>query len=691
MIGIEYDEEAKTLLKLKLSQKSIPNIVIIGNVGNPAGIVTQLKQNSIDPSKVLHVRAFVDHDRPYVPPAILPHKDSAAAAFAKETFADIIHLDKHGAPVTGLELYCSWTEHFRRWAGILKGTHGLCVLEEMMLNVATTKRYMNENVSLHFDITQCLARHHIISPAAFAMSAANEGLFPKSFKTVKSYPELGPYCRIVNVHLMKRPFSIRLAELTDMPALLKLEALAWEKHMQASKEVLTARLKTSPTTCFVSTVDGVVVGVLYTQRIPGLDTVNRQKFMRISDAHDPNGSVIQLIAINVDPEYKTMGIGSELRAFALYMARVESSISSVCAVTLFRDYRNFKGNMQAYLDKHLAGKLTDPILGFHTGYGAVVHRLVPNFRPEDTDNRATGVLIEYNILEMSETPQASGKRSRKNSLAGIQEQKAHTITILKPILAKCGYEVTDDTMDTGFFGEVGFGMDSLDSVHVLHELSSKVGFTLETTLLFDYPTARSLCQQLDKVRKVEDKPSQVMRLPKNGDPFIRQSSLESAFSNDKLARPRSDSIVSSGSKLAGQVRSWEKMSARELLEIQDEIRRVLVLPRYQARFAEIARQCYPDFIKYTYEIEPILCEVEGPVYMRHGYIEDDTFEIVQKNRPLFFSRVFLKYCHNEPEVKRLGHELVRLTGQDQSWPADWAGGMDEAVKLFGRIVGRKQL
>lgn len=693
MVGVGYDEEAKTMLKLHLGQNGIPNQVIVGNLGNPAGIISAFKQVGIDPRKVLHVRAFADHDRPYMRPAHIFSEDSASAAFVRASFADITHLDKKGRVVDGPELFCSFLEHFSRWSSALEGSFGLCMLEEMMIDVPTTKKFLNDNVSFHFDIIQCLSRHHTISPTAFALGLSMAGLFPSNFKASRAYPDSGPYCRIVNQHLTKRPFKIRLAEQSDISRLLALEALAWEKHMQASKEVLLRRLTTSPTTNLVCTINGYVVGVLYMQRIPSLDAIERQKFMRISDSHDPDGRIMQLIAINVDPEYKTMGIGSELRAFALYLARVDASISSVCAVTLCRDYKNFKGSMQAYVDQHVAGLLHDPIVGFHTGFGAVVQCLVPNYRPEDTDNRGTGVLIEYFISDMWK--HVSG--SRRNSTNHMEKVQAMpTLQVLKPILSKVGFEVNDDNMDLGFFGDSGFGMDSLDSVSVLHELSSKLGMELQTTLMFDYPSSRSICDYLDRVRMVNT--SSVLNLPRSievGFGFVRQASVDSRYSTDSgrpalhdSRRPSSD-VSSKRSGPLGKLRNWEKMSVRELMEMQHEIRQVLEQPRYQERFSDIARKCYPDFMKYTMEIEPILCEVEGPVMLQHGYIEDDSFEVVQKSRPLLFRKVFLKYCKTNPEVKRLGAELVRLTGQDQNWPSAWTGTMHEAAQWLSRMVSRK--
>lgn len=44
------------------------------------------------------------------------------------------------------------------------------------------------------------------------------GLLPANVKMVQTYPEQAKYCRVINQHLVRRPFSIRFAELSDLPS-----------------------------------------------------------------------------------------------------------------------------------------------------------------------------------------------------------------------------------------------------------------------------------------------------------------------------------------------------------------------------------------------------------------------------------------------------------------------------------------
>ncbi len=100
---------------------------------------------------------------------------------------------------------------------------------------------------------------------------------------------------------------------------------------------------------------------------------------------------MQLIAISTDPD-AALGLGSELRAFALLLAKLDPTLHSVIGVTRCSDFDG--DDMAKYVAAHEIGAQTDKTLAFHTGYGAQILRLVQEFRPEDVKNRGTGVLIQ---------------------------------------------------------------------------------------------------------------------------------------------------------------------------------------------------------------------------------------------------------------------------------------------------------
>jgi len=180
----------------------------------------------------------------------------------------------------------------------------------------------------------------------------------------------------------------------------------------ASPKTLKRRLETSPTTSLVCEMNGKVVAVLYMQLIPSVDTVFEEDHMDISSYHTPGGHVIQLIALIVSPTVSSLGVGSELRSFALHLARLDPNVDTVVGVTRCRNFAGYEGTMEDYMKDHVGGKITDPVVDFHTSYGAKYVSLVKNVRPEDTKNNGVGVLIQYNVNNLASAPTRAGSTPR---------------------------------------------------------------------------------------------------------------------------------------------------------------------------------------------------------------------------------------------------------------------------------------
>ena len=92
---------------------------------------------------------------------------------------------------------------------------------------------------------------------------------------------------------------IRNATSADLPSLMAIEELSWKPHLRASVDTIRHRLSSYPEGQFIVEVDGVVKGVLYTQRIRDVDEMTGRGFEGQASLHDPAGEIIQLLAINV--------------------------------------------------------------------------------------------------------------------------------------------------------------------------------------------------------------------------------------------------------------------------------------------------------------------------------------------------------------------------------------------------------
>lgn len=640
-LGIDYNEESRIATSVNLMKDEIPHMVMFGDIGDPAHIINTLKEKKIDLTQVLHVRSFLDHDRPYIQAARPLPKGSNVEYFAKTQLADFVHLNKRGRPIPACDLFASLVDHFDRWGDALAGSFGLCLLEVMMLDVDTTKRFFNDCVSFNFDVVQALSRQYMITPQAFVLAAGMAGLMPVNFKAVQTYPEEARYCRIINQHLVRKPFKVRFAEISDLPALIILENMAWDENLAAPEPVIRKRLETSPNGCFVCTIDGKIVAALFTQRIadPDVSKVDEMPsdvsgFLNLTDLCVPDGPVVELISISTDPEFSKLGVGSDLRQFALHLARMDPTVDSVVGITRCRDFPKYAGTMDEYLREHVSGTLLDPIVDFHTSYGAKFRRLVHNFRPEDTDNQAIGVLIQYEINDPAWLEFGLKKKDdrAKDQGAEGEGEQAPTLELLGVIMEELGYTLDDSNIAKGFFD---YGMDSLELVRIRNKLSTILSVDLPPTLLLDYPTAKDLSEHLDQERGVGRERAAL------GDAYL------------------DDDFVTSG---------WSQVTAEDIIAMQTELKRIYLQPEYQKKFAKLTKKCYPDMIKYIQSVEPILVETEGPLFLERGLVTSTDWDSVQRARG-HVTKLLLElgmWTANE-EVSRRGTELIRITKQDQYW------------------------
>jgi GNAT superfamily N-acetyltransferase len=112
--------------------------------------------------------------------------------------------------------------------------------------------------------------------------------------------------------------------------------------------------------------------------------------------HDPNGAYYYGADISVHPDYRGRGIGK-----MIYQARKELlrryNRRGIVAGGLIPGYVRFKGRMsvQEYVERVVAGELTDPTLTFQLKQGFVVRGLIENYIEDSaSDNWATLIVWE---------------------------------------------------------------------------------------------------------------------------------------------------------------------------------------------------------------------------------------------------------------------------------------------------------
>jgi acyl transferase domain-containing protein/SAM-dependent methyltransferase len=207
LIAIDWNEKA--LRRSALTLEGTPHLTLKGDIGNPAQILEDLRKGGlIDVERILHVRSFLDHDRPYIPPA-----DADEAARRSCIGEDGVFVDRSGGLIPARDVVQSTVEHLRRWAEVLNDD-GLIMLEVHSLPASQAKLFVDEAESLHFDAYHSMSRQFLLDARSFLMSAAEAGLFCDA-QGRESFPKRMGFTRITLNRFCRKPYRVRHPRLDE--------------------------------------------------------------------------------------------------------------------------------------------------------------------------------------------------------------------------------------------------------------------------------------------------------------------------------------------------------------------------------------------------------------------------------------------------------------------------------------------
>src|SRR5262249_4418229 len=234
----------------------------------------------------------------------------------------------------------------------------------------------------------------LISAEAFITLAASLGLFNDD--CVNRYPQTSDPCRIIPHSLTKREYLIRRATEADLERLCQLEKLCW-RHTRTPKKQIRERLRKYPQGQFVLEKEGKTLGVIYSQRIASTDALMTCAAADVHKLHQDSGAIIQLLAVNIDPQAQDLGYGDQLLEFMLQQCGLIPGVKQVVGVTLCKNYdAESSQSFEEYI--RLQGGGQDPVLAFHEAQGAEIEKATRGYPRRDRPNRGNGVLVSYDIL-----------------------------------------------------------------------------------------------------------------------------------------------------------------------------------------------------------------------------------------------------------------------------------------------------
>ena len=172
LVGADFNKVARRVAKQMLRKAGIPTFhVIHGDINRPALLAGDLEALGLDIHDLLHVRSFLDHNRPYLPPA--NYVRGTRTPRSKGAFAYL------GVEIPADELEENLVRHLRRWAPYV-GRFGLLVLELHTLPPELTAANLPKTPAVAYDGTHGFSDQYLVELPIFVDAAREAGLHADS-------------------------------------------------------------------------------------------------------------------------------------------------------------------------------------------------------------------------------------------------------------------------------------------------------------------------------------------------------------------------------------------------------------------------------------------------------------------------------------------------------------------------------
>jgi hypothetical protein len=168
LVGADFNKVARRVTTQTLRNAGIKTFhVIHGDINRPAQLAGALEELGHDIHDFLHVRSFLDHNRPYLRPA--DYVNGSRKARSTGVFA---HL---GDEIPADELEENLVRHLRRWAPFV-GRFGLLLLELHTLPPEVTAANLTRTPAVAYDATHGFSDQFLVELPVFLECAREAGL-----------------------------------------------------------------------------------------------------------------------------------------------------------------------------------------------------------------------------------------------------------------------------------------------------------------------------------------------------------------------------------------------------------------------------------------------------------------------------------------------------------------------------------
>lgn len=171
LFGVDYNKAALEVTRSELAKAHVPATLVWGDVGRPDLLAETLQKDfGVDLGRLLNVRTFLDHNRPWNAPG--PVAEFVPENLSTGAFAH------HGKRIGTIEAESSLTEHFSRWTPYVR-RHGLLVAELHTIDSQLAAEHPNGTLAPAYDAMHGFSDQYIVELDVFLRAAAAAGLYPE--------------------------------------------------------------------------------------------------------------------------------------------------------------------------------------------------------------------------------------------------------------------------------------------------------------------------------------------------------------------------------------------------------------------------------------------------------------------------------------------------------------------------------
>jgi hypothetical protein len=180
LVGADFNKVARRVAKQTLRKAECPTFHIIpGDINRPPQLAADLDDLGLDIHDLLHVRSFLDHNRPYSPP--LDYVKGSRKGKSTGAFTRL------GQEIAPDELEENLVRHLRRWAPYV-GRFGLLLLELHTLPPELAAANLERTPAVAYDGTHGFSDQYLVELPVFLDCAREAGLRAEPLHACKFPP-----------------------------------------------------------------------------------------------------------------------------------------------------------------------------------------------------------------------------------------------------------------------------------------------------------------------------------------------------------------------------------------------------------------------------------------------------------------------------------------------------------------------